>query len=133
MSNERLIRPWSELMDSGLLWLVNRQVFHPMGFSLSLHLDEHGEPVGWSIIGDGGEICAFPYELEQEYFDKVQATLDAYRRPPAGYVRPSMVPVTALRTHRPDGVEVVLVRGETIPDYVPDRDIIAALLAKGDA
>jgi hypothetical protein len=38
-------------------------VFHPRGFALALHYDEHddvtrqpiGEPSGWSVLGDGLE------------------------------------------------------------------------------
>ncbi|WP_353809145.1 hypothetical protein [Agromyces sp. SYSU T00194] len=75
-------RPWAELLDSGLLWLINRQVFHPHGFSLSVHTNEHGEPTGWALRGDGTEIHAFPYELEQEYFERAMAEIEAARSQP---------------------------------------------------
>lgn len=53
------MRPFSELRDSGLLWLVNRVVFHPRGYALALHFEgvapDIGECTGWSLMGDGSE------------------------------------------------------------------------------
>lgn len=47
----------AELRDSGLLWLINRVVFHPRGYALALHFDDyHEEVVGWSLLGDGTEV-----------------------------------------------------------------------------
>lgn len=51
---ELRIRPFSELPDAGLLWLINSAVFHPRGFALTLHR-RGDEIVGWSIQGDGSE------------------------------------------------------------------------------
>jgi len=49
-------RPFSELRDTGLLWLINRVVFHPRGYALALHSDGvGGEYTGWSLMGDGTE------------------------------------------------------------------------------
>lgn len=45
-------RPWSQLRDSGLLWLINRVAFHPRGYALALAYRD-GEPVGWLLLGDG--------------------------------------------------------------------------------
>jgi len=52
---DRLPRPWHELRDSGLLWLINRVVFHPRGWALAIHRDEDGTSPGWSLLGDGLE------------------------------------------------------------------------------
>jgi len=51
-------RPFSELRDTGLLWLVNTAVFHPRGFALALVFDG-GEAVGWELTGDGTEPWMF--------------------------------------------------------------------------
>ena len=51
-------RPWSELRDSGLLWLINRTVFHPRGYALGLVL-ARGVPLGWQLVGDGSEPWSF--------------------------------------------------------------------------
>lgn len=48
-------RPFSELRDVGLLWLVNRVVFHPRGYALALHYEDDGTVSGWSLMGDGTE------------------------------------------------------------------------------
>lgn len=47
--------PLEHLRSSGMLWLINRVVFHPRGFALALHVDEDGQVTGWSISGDGTE------------------------------------------------------------------------------
>jgi hypothetical protein len=52
-------RPWSEISDSGLLWLINTTVFHPRGYALAIHFDSDGVATGWSIMGDGLERWAF--------------------------------------------------------------------------
>lgn len=42
-------RLFSELRDSGLLWLINRVVFHPRGLAFAVHADETGAVHGWSL------------------------------------------------------------------------------------
>lgn len=58
----RVFRPFSELRDSGLLWLFNRVVLHPRGYALALHFEDREDgttdyrtATGWSILGDGSE------------------------------------------------------------------------------
>jgi hypothetical protein len=61
-------RPLHELIDSGLLWLVNATVFHPRGLALALHFDGLEDPssdnadiVGWSLVAaEPGEPFTFP-------------------------------------------------------------------------
>lgn len=48
-------REFSELKDTGLLWLINRVVFHPRGYALALY-SENGKAVGWKLLGDGTEV-----------------------------------------------------------------------------
>lgn len=55
-------RPFSDLRDTGLLWLINRVVLHPRGYALALiYADrenpcaEGGDVLGWMIVGDGTE------------------------------------------------------------------------------
>lgn len=67
--------PLSELSDSGLLWLINRVVFHPRGFALALHADEDGTVTGWNLLGDGSEAWSFPEEREREHFQRAEQTL----------------------------------------------------------
>jgi hypothetical protein len=46
-------RPFAELIDSGLHWLVNASVFHPRGLALALHQADDGTVTGWSVQGRG--------------------------------------------------------------------------------
>jgi hypothetical protein len=61
MSSDRYAqeRPWHELGESGLLWLINTIVFHPRGYALAIHLDDQGTATGFSILGDGTERWTF--------------------------------------------------------------------------
>lgn len=43
------------LLDDGLLWLINRSVFHPRGFALAV--DTAGG--GLTLYGDGSEVWKF--------------------------------------------------------------------------
>ena len=53
-------RPFADLRATGLLWLINASVLHPRGFALALAYDDHGEAIGWELLGDGGEPWVFP-------------------------------------------------------------------------
>jgi hypothetical protein len=70
---DRTPRPIAELRDSGLLWLINRAVFHPRGFALALSY-HGGEVVGWKLLGDGSEPWQFG-EGEDQNFAAAEATL----------------------------------------------------------
>jgi hypothetical protein len=69
------VRPFGELRDSGLLWLINRVVFHPRGFALALVMRD-GDPVGWKLLGDGTEVWRFEGDEDEEY-QRVEATMRA--------------------------------------------------------
>lgn len=76
MTDDVTARPFHELRGSGLLWLINTTVFHPRGYALQLHLDEHGDATGWSLIGDGSEPWLFaPSEEINELFEAATRTL----------------------------------------------------------
>jgi len=76
MSNER---PLAELRSSGLLWLINRVVFHPQGLALAVVEDDTGTITGWSLVGDGNEPMWFAPEDEAHLFRQAHATLNAAR------------------------------------------------------
>lgn len=67
------VRPFSELRDSGLLWLINRTVFHPRGYAFCLVIQD-GEAVGWQMLGDGSEPWTLGVE-ELDQFTAAEATL----------------------------------------------------------
>lgn len=69
------IRPFEDLSETGLLWLINRQVFHPRGFAFALAMDAHGKAVGWQLVGDGIEPWNFPDGHENELLAAANETL----------------------------------------------------------
>lgn len=72
--------PFEALRESGLLWLINRTVFHPRGFALALDIGrESGEAKGWALIGDGTEPWHTTVETDDELFAKAEAFLNAHR------------------------------------------------------
>lgn len=71
-------RPWSELRDSGLLWLINAAVLHPRGFALALVADVDGNFLGWDLLGDGSEPWEYDRQMD-ERFAAVEATFAAAR------------------------------------------------------
>lgn len=75
----RTPRPAAELRDTGLLWLINRVVFHPRGFALALHWDDAGNLAGWSLLGDGSEVWTFEHN-EDAKFEAAQAFLRRHTR-----------------------------------------------------
>lgn len=73
------IRPFGELRDAGLLWLINSAVFHPRGFALTFHR-RGAEIIGWSIEGDGSEPWHFvDHGKSDANFLAAEATLQQAR------------------------------------------------------
>lgn len=64
-------RPFADLRDTGLLWLINKAVFHPRGFALALHFtapDADGTTTvtGWSLEGDGSEAWTMGPDIDED-------------------------------------------------------------------
>lgn len=75
-------RPFKDLSDSGLLWLINRTVFHPRGYALALTVAGDGEATGWSLLGDGSEPWQYgEVDVENDKFRQAEATLKDSARP----------------------------------------------------
>ena len=74
-------RPWAELLDAGVLWAINRTVFHPRGFALAIEaVAETGEVTGWSLQGDGSEPWKFNDDgMEDARFAAFEALLAGRR------------------------------------------------------
>lgn len=69
MSQEELtIYSFSELEKSGLLWMINRYIFHPRGFTFGLVPNDKGEITGWAILGHGKECYKFTPEMDDMGF-----------------------------------------------------------------
>ena len=72
------LQPLSELRGSGLLWLINRVVFHPRGLALALFQEEDGEITGWRLLAAGeGEPFSFTNRDDQTGYRRAEATLRA--------------------------------------------------------
>lgn len=63
-----------DLQADGVLWLINRVVFHPRGFALAVK-PATGE---FSMLGDGSEVWTFN-DADDEKFAAVEAMLDRAR------------------------------------------------------
>lgn len=66
------IRSFDDLRSTGLLWLINRIIFHPRGYALAFYLDDAGEVVGWSMLGNGTEPWRFPSDRDRANFELVE-------------------------------------------------------------
>ncbi|MFD7957012.1 hypothetical protein ACFV4X_26405 [Streptomyces ardesiacus] len=68
--------PFSALRPTGLLWLINRVAPHPRGLALALHLDEHGQAYGWSLLSnDDGEPWTFDPATDNDGYARAEATI----------------------------------------------------------
>jgi len=81
---ERDAFSWDQMLDTGLLWLVNRVVLHPRGLALAFDYG-HGEaqPRGWSLVAaEPGEPFTFglPDGYEAERFQAIEALFAQTRR-----------------------------------------------------
>jgi len=64
------------IKESGLLWLINRQVFHPRGYALALDCDPNTREVfGWQLLGAGKEVWNFEPGTENELFESANRIL----------------------------------------------------------
>ncbi|MFF4900514.1 hypothetical protein [Streptomyces sp. NPDC001068] len=71
-------RPFSELADAGLLWLINRVVFHPRGLALAMHCDDSGAAYGWSLLrNDEGEPWQFDVATDADGLTRAENTITA--------------------------------------------------------
>jgi hypothetical protein len=74
-------RPFEDLRTTGLLWLINRAVFHPRGYALALTVED-GEATGWSLMGDGSEPWEYgEIEVGNDKFRRAEALLASLRKP----------------------------------------------------
>lgn len=73
--------PWLAMLDHGVLWAINRAVFHPRGFALAIDTGTvDGKPIGWSLHGDGSEPWKFVDDaMEDDRFAAFEALLAAAR------------------------------------------------------
>lgn len=58
-------RSLDDLRTSGLLWLINRVVFHPRGFALGVVYVE-GVAAGWTLDGDGRDPYRYGEDIDEQ-------------------------------------------------------------------
>ena len=73
------------IKSKGVLWAMNRYIFHPRGFALALIYPddaslsdiENGycQPTGWEMLGDGTEIWSFSQDCDEDGFKKFKGFL----------------------------------------------------------
>lgn len=68
-------RAFGELRDTGLLHLINREVFHPRGYALALVM-RGDDAVGWDLLGDGSEPWTFAHD-GTDHLARAEATMRA--------------------------------------------------------
>lgn len=68
-------RPFVDLSASGVLWAINRVLFHPRGYAFTIQVDEAGNATGWYIQGDGEEVWTMPEDQEDALHAAFEATL----------------------------------------------------------
>lgn len=86
------MRSFKEFRSAGLLWLINRVIFHPRGYALAFHIDASGLLVGWSILGNGKEVYAFSEADDDEGFaatKRLFESLEAEQATPCSSSAPS--------------------------------------------
>lgn len=63
--------------EDGVLWLINRVVFHPRGYALTR---QRGADPEWTIQGDGTDVWTFTNDDDDKLFVAVEALFDRMRR-----------------------------------------------------
>lgn len=77
------IMPFSALRTHGVLWAINRTLFHPRGYAMALDFETPealGEPQGWTLLGDGSEQYEYLNKITNDQFTAFEALLRRQRR-----------------------------------------------------
>mgnify|MGYP006921322236 CR=1 FL=1 len=74
-----VLHDFEEMRPLGILYLINKAVFHPRGFALSLSYSDDGELLGWQMLGDGTEAWRMSADQENDLFPAVEAFLNSLR------------------------------------------------------
>lgn len=83
------VRTFDELRSSGILWLINRVVFHPRGFAVALVLDKD-KAVGWGLFSTANPPFVYSNEDDDALFRAAEKTLaEALEKPDAVIARSS--------------------------------------------
>jgi hypothetical protein len=66
------VRSFDDLRDTGLLWAINRYIFHPRGLAMAVCLehDEDSKVFAWRMMSLLGETFNYDEEADQSGFRK---------------------------------------------------------------
>lgn len=64
-----------DLRDDGVLWMINKAVFHPRGFALAVDVNSGA----LTLMGDGSEPWTYRHDMEDQLFAAFNALLDRAR------------------------------------------------------
>lgn len=70
---------FKDFRDKGLLWALNRHVFHPRGYAVAFVFDEEGNVENWILLGNGSEIWTFDEETDDSGFERFTKFLEEYK------------------------------------------------------
>ena len=73
-----------QMREDGILWMLNRTVFHPRGFALGI---DREHPTRLFLQGDGTEPWSYDpsiEEIENDLFNRFEAMLDRQRQMATG-------------------------------------------------
>ena len=65
-----------DLLDDGVLWAINRIVFHPRGFALGYNPDEKN----FTLLGNGQEVWTFAPQDDDDKFVEFEAFLERAKK-----------------------------------------------------
>jgi len=67
---------FSLMSDTGVLWAINRYLFHPRGYALALIKNDEEEVTGWQILGDGKQIFTYTEDSDDNRFVRFESFLE---------------------------------------------------------
>lgn len=67
---DMVFRPFEDFRDEGLLWAINRVLFHPRGYAVAFVYEDDGKVAGWQLLGDGSEVWKFEDKTDDGGFER---------------------------------------------------------------
>lgn len=69
------VNPFENLIESGLLWWINHEAFHPLGRKLEVVLDDDGHAIGFVLSGDGFQSITHDPSTSEKRSEAFQAVV----------------------------------------------------------
>ena len=68
-----------DLRADGVLWMINKSVFHPRGYALAVNTQDGGD---FTLMGDGTEPWTYEHSMEDDLFAAFNALLERAKGEP---------------------------------------------------